>query len=343
MRLVFISLVLVVFTACDRPKEAPKFTSVSVTDVYVDSFSVRAITFLDKNTLAFAGNKGLYGSVDINLGKVMTNTMRYDTITPEFRAVANTKSDFFMLSVGSPALLYKTGNNGQMQLVYKEEGDGVFYDALSFFDDKDGIAIGDSGHGCLAILLTRDGGETWSKVSCESLPRAEEGEGAFAASNTNIETIGDKVWVATSAGRIYFSADRGDHWQVINTPMGSDVETQGIYSIDFYNENAGFAIGGDYTQPQDNEKNKIRTDDGGATWTAMAEGRDPGYKSCLQFVPNTYGEGLVAVGFTGISYSSDGGNRWAELSKEGFYTLHFINDSVAYAAGKNRISRLTFK
>lgn len=343
MRIQYIGLLLALMAACSGPKEAPHFASVSIKEVYVDSFSVRALTFLDGNTLAFAGNNGLYGSVDLASGKVRANTLRHDTLIPSFRAVAHTQNDFFMLSIASPALLYKTGSRGQMELVYSEEGDGVFYDALTFFDDRDGIAVGDSNEGCLSIILTRDGGETWKKIPCASLPKAKQGEGAFAASNTNIEVMGDKVWVATTAGQIYFSADRGDHWQVINTPMANDGDTQGIYSIDFYDEKTGFAIGGDYTQPQKNTKNKMRTDDGGATWSTMADGHDPGYKSCVQFVPNTYGEGLVVVGFTGISYTADGGNHWTKLSDEGFYTLRFLNDSVAYAAGKNRIVRLTFK
>jgi hypothetical protein len=51
----------------------------------------------------------------------------------------------------------------------------------------------------------------------------------------------------------------------------------------------------------------------------------------------------VAIGFTGISYSNDTGMNWRALSNEGFYTIRFQNDSVAYAAGKNRIAKLTFK
>ena len=31
------------------------------------------------------------------------------------------------------------------------------------------------------------------------------------------------------------------------------------------------------------------------------------------------------------------------LSDEGFYTIRFLNDSIAYAAGKGRISILTFR
>jgi hypothetical protein len=52
---------------------------------------------------------------------------------------------------------------------------------------------------------------------------------------------------------------------------------------------------------------------------------------------------LVALGFTGISYSSDGGGSWKQLSEEPFFTLRFLNDSTAYAAGSNKIAKLVFK
>tara|TARA_R110000744_G_scaffold327963_2_gene433664 strand:- start:303 stop:1049 length:747 start_codon:yes stop_codon:yes gene_type:complete len=248
-----------------------------------------------------------------------------------------------MLSVGTPALLYKTGENGRMELVYKEEGEGVFYDALTFLNDKEGIAVGDSVDGCLSVIITSDGGITWSKIPCLQLPTGIEGEGAFAASNTNIATIGDEIWIATTMGRILYSSDIGKNWKVFQTPIKNKEPTEGIYSIAFYNENIGVVIGGDYTNPDNAIANKAITKDGGKTWHLLADGNKPAYKSCIQFVPRTNGHGIVAVGFNGISYSSDMGVNWKELSKESFYTLRFQNDSVAYAAGKNRISKLVFK
>ncbi|AWX43106.1 hypothetical protein HME9304_00093 [Flagellimonas maritima] len=336
-------LVLLLLVGCTSEEKLKTFSSVSIKTIYTDSVSIRAIEFLDGQTLAFAGSNGVYGSINTYTDKVRANVQKFDTIFPEFRAVGHTNSDFFMLSVANPALLYKTGENGQMELVYKEEAAGVFYDALKFWNNKEGIAVGDNMNGCLSIIITRDGGKSWNKLSCSSLPKAIESEGAFAASNTNIETIGDKTWVATTSGRIYFSSDKGKTWSVIKTPSLSEKQTEGIYSIDFYDENLGFGIGGDYTIPKANINNKIITEDGGRTWRTIADGQEPGYKSCVQFVPNSEGKGIVAVGFTGISYSKNKGENWKSLSKEGFYTIRFLNDSIAYAAGKNQIARLSFK
>ncbi|MGB5556229.1 MAG: oxidoreductase, partial [Flavobacteriaceae bacterium] len=295
------------------------------------------------HSLAFAANRGIFGTVELNNGKVRTNVQTYQTIAPEFRAVAHNATDFFMLSVGSPALLYKTGEDGKMDLVYTEEGEGVFYDAMTFWNNREGIAIGDTVDGCLSVIITRDGGHHWSKLSCDELPEGIAGEGAFAASNTNIKTIDDKTWVATTTGRIFFSPDKGKTWETVQTPILNKGDAEGIYSIDFYTENLGFAIGGDYTKPEGNVANKALTKDGGKTWQLMADGHDPQYKSCVQFVPNSEGKSLVAIGFTGIHYSSTMGESWEEISKESFYTLRFLNDSIAYAAGKNKIAKLTFR
>ncbi|MBT7239598.1 MAG: oxidoreductase, partial [Flavobacteriaceae bacterium] len=50
----------------------------------------------------------------------------------------------------------------------------------------------------------------------------------------------------------------------------------------------------------------------------------------------------VAIGFTGISYSNDGGLHWETLSDASFYTLRFANSTTAYAAGKGAMAKLVF-
>lgn len=320
------------------------FNTVEIETILEDSLlSIRSIDILNDGSLTFAANNGAYGLYDPKKESWQISKQVYDTLQLEFRSVAHTSSDFFMLSVGNPAMLFKTGDQGTMELVYFEEHPKVFYDSMIFWNDQEGIAIGDTTEDCLSIIITRDGGNTWHKLSCDVLPKAKEAEGAFAASNTNIAVKGNNTWIATTAGRVYFSEDKGKSWSVVQTPVINAKETEGIYSMAFYDNKNGFAIGGDYTNPESNTANKIITNDGGNTWTLIASGKEPGYRSCVQYVPNGNGKELVTVGFKGIDYSKDGGNSWKSISKEGFYTLRFLNDSVAYAAGQNRISKLMFK
>jgi len=340
-----IVLILITFS-CENRKvlKSRNISNLEIETIYTDSLlSIRAIELLDDGSLAFAANNGTFGLYNPKKESWVTSKQMYDSLNLHFRAVSHTSTDFFMLSIESPALLFKTGDNGNMQMVYKEEGLGVFYDSMTFWNDLEGIAVGDSKDGCLSIIITRDGGTTWRKTPCEDLPEANDGEGAFAASNTNIKTIEDKTWIATTSGNIYYSNDKGYHWEIIKTPMFNNQSTQGIYSIDFYDAENGFAIGGDYTKPDIDEANKMVTHDGGITWQLVANNEAPSYRSCVQYIPNREGNELVAVGFKGIDFSNDKGYSWRSLSKESFYTIRFLNDSIAYAAGSGRISKLIFK
>jgi photosystem II stability/assembly factor-like uncharacterized protein len=117
----------------------------------------------------------------------------------------------------------------------------------------------------------------------------------------------------------------------------------GIYSVDFWDDQNGIIFGGDWENKAQNKANKAVTADGGKSWKLIADGKEPGYRSSVRFVPGSSGRGVVAVGSPGISYSPDGGESWTVLSNEGFYAIEFVNDTLAYASGRNRIARLIFR
>lgn len=343
----FLVCIIFLFSCGNKETFKPRnFTKVEIETLLQDSLlSIRAIDILNDGSLAFAANNGAFGLFNPLKDKWITSKQELDSLSLEFRTVAHTSTDFFMLSIESPAVLYKTGDKGRMQLVYQENHPKAFYDSMDFWNNKEGIAIGDPTDDCMSIIITRDGGKTWNKLSCSILPKAEADEAAFAASNSNIAIVGDKTWVATGGkvSKILYSPDKGKTWEVFNTPIVQGLETTGIYSIDFFDDLNGFAIGGDYTKPDNNKANKIRTSDGGKTWQLVAKNKNPGYRSCLQYIPNRAGKELVAVGFKGIDFSNNSGDSWKHLSDEGFYTIRFLNDSIAYAAGYGRISKLTFR
>jgi len=264
---------------------------------------------------------------------------------PAFRSLANTSEAFFMLSIENPALLYRIDKlTGKIDLVYIEQVEGVFYNALTFWNDKEGIAMGDPVDRCLSIIITRDGGASWQKKDCSTIPSTVTGEAGFAASNTNIKVIKDHTWIVTGGlkSRVLYSADKGKKWKLIDTPIQQGTETSGGYTMDFYDINNGIIYGGDYTKTKDAISNIITTIDGGKTWKTSADNKNQGYKSCVQYIPNSNGKELIAIGFTGISYSMDGGDEWKEISNEALLSFRFLNDSVAYAGGKNKLVRLTF-
>ncbi|WP_299682202.1 oxidoreductase [uncultured Dokdonia sp.] len=348
--------------SCAKKEEAIVFspiTDVTIEEIYTDSTSIRAVEVSNKEVL-FAGSNGKYGHFEINSDTASKDStiipayfksknsgvIDFLDKKPAFRSLANTTDAFFMLSIDNPALLYRIHKTtGKIDLVYIEQVEGVFYDAMTFWNDQEGIAMGDPVDGCLSIIITRDGGASWQKKDCSTLPTTAAGEAAFAASDTNIKVVNDHTWIVTGGlkSRVLYSGDKGKTWQLFDTPIQQGSETSGGYTMDFYNASTGIIYGGDYTKPEAAISNVITTVDGGKTWKTTTDNANQGYKSCVQYVPNSKGKELIALGFTGISYSQDGGDHWKEISKESLLSFRFLNDSVAYAGGRNKLVRLTFR
>lgn len=348
-KILHIFLLPLVFAECKpeiRPEKSDYFTNVSIDTLLQDTISIRAI-IVENDKIWYAADKGRYGYYDLPTKEKFQQTITKDTINPEFRSMAKNGSSVFMMSVGTPGLLYKVAKDGsETKLVYKEDNEKTFYDSMQFWNDKEGIAIGDPTDNCFSIIITRDSGNTWQKIPCEKLPKIVEGEAAFAASNTNLIVKNNTAWIVSGGkkARVFYTSDKGNSWEVFNTPIIQGDDMTGIFSADFYDENIGFAVGGNYEKPELKSKNKALTINGGKTWTVIGENVGFGYASCVQFVPESGGKQVVTVGYSGLQYSSDNGSTWKQFSKDkDLYTIRFIDNNTAIAAGKNKIIRIKFK
>jgi photosystem II stability/assembly factor-like uncharacterized protein len=321
------------------------FTSVKTDTILLDKISIRPIT-VSSDRVWYAADKNRVGVINLVNGSKMERKINKDSLKLEFRSIAQTTSSIFIVNVGNPAFLYKFSKDlNQKKLVYEEKNEKVFYDSMQFWNDQEGIAVGDPIENCFCILITRDGGETWTKIPCDKLPKIEDGEAFFAASNTNIIIKGNATWLVSGGkkSRVFYSSDKGNSWKAYETPIVQGETMTGIFTADFYNEKIGFIAGGNYEKPNQNFQNKALTTDGGKTWKLVGENTGFGYASCIQFVPNSHGEQLVSVGSSGLYYSKDKGTTWNQLSSDNsFYTIRFIDNQTAIAAGKNKIVKLTF-
>ena len=234
----------------------------------------------------------------------------------------------------------------ERKLVYEEKNEKVFYDSMQFWNDTEGIAIGDPTEDCLSIILTHDGGNSWYKIPSDKLPKISEGEAAFAASNTNIIIKGNNTWIVTGGkkARVFYSKDKGNTWETYDTPIAQGKTMTGIFTADFYDSKSGFISGGNYEALNQNFDNKAITSNGGKTWDLVAQNQGFGYASCVQYVPNSRGAGLVSVGASGLYYSSNSGKTWNQFATDpSLFTIRFLNDTTAIAAGKDKIIRIVFK
>lgn len=242
------------------------------------------------------------------------------------------------------AEIYLTSDGSHWTRQFATSDSGVFLDAISFWDDKHGIAMSDPVRGRLFILTTDDGGGTWNRVPTDNAPPVLPGEAAFAASGTCLTVQGSSnVWIATGGGaraRVFRSSDRGRTWSVADTPVHAGTSASGIFSVAFSDAQHGVVVGGDYTKPKEPLDNVAVTEDGGKTWR-LARGPLPqGYMSGVAYVPGTNGRTLVAVGLAGTARSDDAGESWTMIDGVAYNSVAFASKSDGWAAGpQGRIAK----
>jgi photosystem II stability/assembly factor-like uncharacterized protein len=214
------------------------------------------------------------------------------------------------------AKIFRTSDGGKSwKQVFEEKRAGIFFDAVAFWDKRNGIVLSDPVDGKFALFITDDGGLTWKQLPASDLPAALPKEGAFAASNSCLVVQGmSNVWFATggaSVARVFHSGDRGKTWKVAETPLHPGNASSGIFSLAFKDEKNGVAAGGDYQKPDGADlPNLMKTSDGGKTWQAGAPTEPKGvYFSSVAFA----GPQIVAAGTKGIwSFAGAWKNESAE-------------------------------
>jgi photosystem II stability/assembly factor-like uncharacterized protein len=205
----------------------------------------------------------------------------------------------YALSIGpgEASRIYKTTDGGgRWELQFANTDPKVFLDAMAFRDADRGIAFSDSVDGRFVILTTADGGHAWNRVPADRLPPALPGEGAFAASGTNVVLHGrDAVWIGTTAGRVLRSSDDGRSWAISTTAIRTD-GSAGIFSIAFRDARHGVVVGGDYNKENEAIDNAAFTSDGGVTWTLAKERGPSGFRSVVAWAPGM-ARSLIAVSY----------------------------------------------
>jgi len=267
-----------------------------------------------------------------------------DADTLDFRDVdAVDAQTAYILSIGNgdASRIYKTSDAGATwTLQFRNEDPKAFFDAMTFRDATHGFAFSDSIDGKFVILSTADGGAHWNRIPDKALPAALPGEGAYAASGSNIAIRGRHVWIGTTASRVLWSADDGKSWNVSQTPLPTG-PSAGIFSIAFSDDAHGIVVGGDYKLESEAVDNAAVTSDGGRTWTVI-RGLS-GFRSAVAYVPGRK-QMVLAVGPSGADLSTDGGKTWKPIPGAGVHALSITPKSpVAWGVGeKGAIAKLPF-
>lgn len=332
-RLTPLYVLLIFMSACSSNKniEPIKLSYVEYNIGLSNSF--RGISVVNEDVFWVSGIKGTVVHVNDNGDWIVSRVDGAEEL--DFRDIVAFNADTaLVMNAGFPGVIYKTTNAGdQWYECYNNQDSAIFLDGMKFWDEQYGIAFGDPIDGHMLIITTKDGGESWQQTPPENIPVRLEVEGGFAASGSSIVVQGNsKAWVGMggSSARVFYTDDKGLHWNVVETPIYSGEGMRGIYSMAFKNEMEGIVVGGEY-QNENPPKSRAYTKDGGKSWK-LGKGMDQYRSGSSYLFDNIY----LATGLTGTDISYDGGMTWDSISNYRLHGMAFTNDGrLGYGMGRN--------
>ena len=263
----------------------------------------------------------------------------------EFRDVqAFSADEALVLSIGEgpDSRIYRTSDGGaSWDLAFQNDEPTAFYNCVDFETAERGLAVSDPVDGKFRLIETLDGGRTWDVVDPSGMPPAQEGEFQFSASGTCLAEAAGRWYIAAGGvdpGRVFHSRD-GHQWDVEDTPIAG-TESGGVFSVQFFDEKHGIALGGDFENPTGNTDNAAYSNDGGETWESATKFPN-GYRSGSSFFP-FLPTAALAVGPTGSDWTIDGGRTWHGFDNGSFHAVECVKPFTCWASGeKGRVAKLT--
>jgi hypothetical protein len=210
--------------------------------------------------------------------------------------------------------IYKTTNRGTTW----NAANGVYNNASSFpntihfFDQNNGVAMGDPVDGYFEIYTTTNSGVNWIRVPQGNIPAPLAGE----VGQVNLHAYSNNTyWFMTNNYRLFRSTDRGNNWTCSQLPP----LTGGYISMAFRDELHGLAdniIGSHLAMG--------RTSDGGDTWTYdLMPGWITNWTN-LTYIPGTQATYTInSISYSGkelrtmILFTTDDGDTWNRMDDWG--------------------------
>jgi photosystem II stability/assembly factor-like uncharacterized protein len=305
--------------------------------------SIRGLAVVNQEVIWVSGSNGYVGkSVDAGKTWKWTQPSGYEKL--DFRSIQAFSADkAIVVNAGSPAYVLLTDDGGKTWSErYKNVDTAIFLDGMDFWDDRRGMIFGDPIENKMQLLLTENGGETWKNVNDRLKTDLKKGEAGFAASGTTIRThASGKTWIATGGthANVYYSSNFGKRWRVFPCPILQGQNSTGVFSMDFFDDQHGVVVGGDYLKDKESSNNMLYTTNGGKTWLKPSQSV-AGYRSGVTYVTKDF---LVATGTSGTDVSRDGGKHWVNISKLSFNAVKSADGLIILAGGKGQVYELKLK
>jgi hypothetical protein len=298
--------------------------------------SLRGLSVVNDRVIWVSGSNGA-------VGKSQDGGATWKWITvkgfekADFRDIeAFDETSAVIMAVSEPAYILRTADGGDSwKVVFEDKTKGMFLDAMEFWNENSGIVIGDPIDKKAFIARSFDGGITWKSLPVALRPALDSGEAMFASSGTNVRKLTNQEAVFITGGlrsRLIIRDSK------IDLPLLQGTESTGANSIAVKNSNTMIVVGGDFKDKDATVKNCFITRDKGKTFTAPTTSPH-GYRSCVEYL---YKNTWIACGLNGVDITTDDGNNWNWISKEGFHVCRMAKKgkAVFFAGSNGRIAKL---
>jgi hypothetical protein len=326
---------LVILFYCFIAGTAAQRVQVIVSDKKV---SMRGLSVVSDKVVWVSGSGGTVGkSIDGGDNWTWMTVKGHEKI--DFRDIeAFDENTAVIMGVDEPAYILKTTNGGaSWNTVYRNDTKGMFLDAMAFWNDMSGIAIGDPIDNKIFIARTFDGGSTWQTLPDQYYPVAEKGEACFASSGTNVAPLNLKEAVFITGGTHSRMFIRDQKFEM---PVLQGKESTGANSVAVKNKKKKrtiIVVGGDFTTKDSTTKNCCITTDAGKSFSVPVIAPH-GYRSCVEYLDKN---NWLSCGLNGVDYSKDDGRTWAWISKDSFHVCRKAKKGKAvFFAGNGKIGKL---
>lgn len=332
---------LVLITFLFSSKALSQTYSLQNCEVTVKS-SFRGLSVVDDSVVWVSGSNGWIGrSTDGARNWKFNQVTGFEKL--DFRSLHAFDSQRAVIAnAGSPAHILQTNDGGNTwQTVYQNNHPDAFFDGVGFWNDREGMIYGDPILGRMLLLITKDGGKTWSELPETQRPVLNAGEASFAASGTGIRNYSKSTVMISTGGkvsRLFTSTDAGTTWRVVAPPIIQGESSTGIFSVAFKDKKNGVVAGGDFQKDSLKVRHILLTRDAGKTWIQPTT-PTRGYRECVEYISDKV---LIATGPSGTDISLNEGKDWQPLSDEkGFHVVRKARKGkLVVVAGGGKISRL---
>jgi photosystem II stability/assembly factor-like uncharacterized protein len=329
-----------ILMACAGPREK----SVLAKYILSTESNYRGIAAVSDEICWFSGSEGSVYRIDKSSDQpIECSPKGYREL--DFRDIhAFSKDKAIILSAGLPAVILLTEDGGESWMeVYRNEKEGIFFDAMDFWDAQRGIAFSDAIGQALTIIETNDGGRNWQTIDASLIPPVHPNQGGFAASGTCLKTFGNGQVIIGLGGKeatILKSENYGKSWHRGFAPIDNGESSKGIFSFSFIDEKRILVVGGDFNGDSLSKDCISISENGGYSWKVSNGSRITLYSKYLSNIIAIDANQWFCNSRFGSYFTEDGGRSWQSFPFD-FYSGSLGEKNIWLSGAKGNVGRVS--